>query len=63
MKAKELKDLSIKDLNEKLLELRSEAFNLRVRKATGQLTQTHLIGSIKKDIARIKMIISEKAEV
>lgn len=63
MKAKELRELSVKDLNEKLLELRSEAFNLRVRKATGQLSQTHLMGAIKKDIARIKMVLAEKAEV
>ncbi len=63
MKAKELRQLSEKELNDKLLELRAEAFGLRVRKTTGQLSQTHLMGAIRKDIARIKMIIAEKAEV
>jgi len=61
MKAQELRDLSVEDLNKKLMELLKDQFNLRMQKSTGQLSQTHLAGQVRKDIARVKTLIAEKA--
>ena len=43
MKASELRDKSLEDLNKQLLTLREEQFKLRMQKSTGQLGQTHLL--------------------
>lgn len=61
MKASELRGKSVEDLNETLLKLRESQFKLNVQKATGQLGQTHLLKETRKDIARIKTVLSEKA--
>lgn len=61
MKAKELREKSLDELRGELLNLLKEQFNLRMRKATGQLTQTHLLGRAKRDIARVKTVLTEKA--
>jgi large subunit ribosomal protein L29 len=60
MKASELRDKSVEELNKELLELLKEQFNLRMQNATGQLSTTHQFGRVRKDIARIKTILSEK---
>ena len=60
MKASELREKSTAELNEQLEGLYRDQFNNRMQLATGQLGQTHLIGAIKKDIARVKTIITEK---
>ena len=60
MKASDLRDKSPQELGEELLKLRREQFNLRMQKASGQLGQPHLLGETRRDIARIKTIISEK---
>lgn len=61
MKASELKEKSVAELNEQLLELLKEQFNLRLKKASGQLNQTHLAKQTRKDIARIKTVLNQKA--
>ena len=60
MKASEIRNLSVQELNEKLSDLKSELFNLRFQLATGQLQNTAAIAQCKKDIARVKTIIREK---
>ena len=60
MKAKELKNLSVEELNKKLGELKKDLFMLRMQHATNQLDNPLKIASVKKDIARVKTIIREK---
>ena len=63
MKAKEIKqvrDLSVEKLQEKLQELKKDLFMLRMQHATNQLENPLQIAAVKKDIARIKTIIREK---
>ena len=60
MKAKELKNLSVADLQKKLDDLKKDLFMLRMQHATNQLDNPMQIASVKKDIARIKTIIREK---
>ena len=61
MKATELREKSLDELSAELLKLRESQFKLNMQKATGQLGQTHLITQARKDIARIKTVLSEKA--
>ena len=61
MKATELRGKSLEDLNAQLLSLRGDQFKLRMQKATGQLGQTHLLKQARRDIARVKTILEEKA--
>lgn len=61
MKATELKAKSVEELNSELLGLLREQFNLRMQAATGQLAQTHLLKTVRRDIARVKTILAEKA--
>ncbi len=60
MKAVEIRDMSLMELNEKLGDLKSELFNLRFQLAVNQLDNPMRIKAVKKDIARIKTIIQEK---
>ena len=60
MKAKELKNLSVEELNAKLDELKKDLFMLRMQHATNQLDNHMQIEATKKDIARVKTIIREK---
>jgi large subunit ribosomal protein L29 len=59
MQASELRNKSVEELSQELLELRREQFNLRMQSATGELTQNHQHRRVKKDIARVKTILSE----
>ena len=61
MKASELREKSVEDLNQQLLTLREEQFKLRMQKATGQLGQTNLLRANRRDIARVKTLLTEKA--
>ncbi|MGD2005636.1 MAG: 50S ribosomal protein L29 [Pseudomonadales bacterium] len=61
MKASELREKDVAALNEELLNLRKEQFQLRLQKATGQLGQTHLMKQTQRAIARVKTIMAEKA--
>ena len=60
MKAEELREKSIEELQEQLQELYKDQFNYRMQKSTGQLGQIHLVDEVRKDIARIKAIITER---
>ena len=60
MKAKEIRQMSEKELNARLLELKAELFNLRFQLATGQLDNPLRINGVRKDIARVKTIIRER---
>jgi large subunit ribosomal protein L29 len=61
MKASELRDLGADALNAKLLELLNEQFKMRMNKNMGQLQQTHELKNVRKDIARVKTILAQKA--
>ncbi len=60
MKTKELRELSVEQLNEKVLELKKDLFNLRLAHATNQLDNPTKIADVKRDIARIKTVIRER---
>ncbi len=60
MKAKELRAMTPEELNAKLKELKSELFNLRFQHAINQLDNPHKMTDVKKDIARVMTVISEK---
>jgi large subunit ribosomal protein L29 len=59
MKASDLRTKSIEELNDELVALRREQFNLRMQHATGELTHNHEHGRVRKDIARIKTVLNE----
>ena len=61
MKANELREKSAQQLNEQLLELLRDQFNLRMQKATGQLGQSHLLSLVNRDIARVKTVLNQQA--
>ncbi|EAR07282.1 50S ribosomal protein L29 [Reinekea blandensis] len=61
MNAKDLRDKSVEELNSTLLDLLRDQFKYRMQKATGQLNQAHLLGQVRKDIARVKTVLNEKA--
>ena len=60
MKANELRDKSVKELQAQLRDLYKDQFNNRMQSATGQLGQVHLLKAVRRDIARVKTIIAEK---
>jgi len=60
MKANELRDKSVEELQQELLGLLKDQFNLRMQRATGQLAQNHLLGQVRRDIARVKTVLNEK---
>jgi len=59
MNASDLRKKSVQELNDELVELRREQFNLRMQHATGELTQNHEHGRVRKDIARVKTVLNE----
>ena len=61
MNATELRGQSAEELQQTLLGLLKDRFNLRMQKATGQLAQNHMLGQVRRDIARVKTILNEKA--
>ena len=63
MELKELRKQSPQDLNEQLIELRREQFNLRMQKGSGQQKQTHHFKRVKREIAQVKMLIGEKTSI
>ncbi|MBQ7299190.1 MAG: 50S ribosomal protein L29 [Clostridia bacterium] len=60
MKAKELRDLSVAELEAKFKELKSELFHLRFQHAINQLDNPHKIVDVKKDIARVMTVLRQK---
>lgn len=62
MKASELKAKSADELNTELVELRRAQFSLRMQLATQQLNKVDQLGKVRKDIARVKTVMAEKAK-
>lgn len=60
MKANKVRDMAVNELEQKLVELKGELFNLRFQMATGQLENPVKVREVKKSIARIKTILREK---
>jgi large subunit ribosomal protein L29 len=60
MNASELRQKTSQELTDELLGLRREQFNLRMQQATGQLVRPHEYRRVRRDIARIKTILSEQ---
>ena len=61
MDANELREKTADQLLEELATLKKEAFNLRFQQATGQLENTARMRSVRRDAARVKTILNEKA--
>lgn len=61
MNTKEMRAKSPEELNKELLDLRKAQFSLRMQVATQQLTKTTELGRVKREIAQIKTILTEKA--
>lgn len=61
MKASELRQKSPDELQQELLALLREQFNLRMQRATNQLSKPHLLRQVRRNIARVKTVLSEKA--
>lgn len=60
MKANEFKDMTLVELNNKLVDLKKELFNLRFQHAVNQLDNPMRLKAVKKDIARVKTFIREQ---
>ena len=60
MKASEIRELSLEELNVKLNDLKKDLFNLRFQHATNQLENPKQITEVRRDIARVKTVITEK---
>ena len=61
MNAQELRSKTPDQLREDLANLKKEAFNLRFQQATGQLESTARMKSVRRDVARVKTVLNEKA--
>ena len=60
MELKQLRQKSAEELKAHLVELHKESFSLRMQKATGQLAKTHDPRRVKREIARVNMLLGEK---
>ena len=60
MNARELRARSDQELQTELVELTREAFNLRMQKGMGQMSRPSQIKSVRRDVARLKTILSER---
>ena len=60
MKVQDLRQKSDDELNQQVLDLRKEAFNLRFQRASGQLENTAQVRQVRRDIARIKTVLHER---
>lgn len=60
MNMRELRARSDDDLRKELLDLNREAFNLRMQKGIGQLSRPSQVNAVRRDIARVKTILSER---
>ena len=61
MKASELREKSVEELNAELISTLDEQFKLRMQAASGQEVQSHLFKQTRRNVARIKTILREKA--
>lgn len=61
MDASDLREKSVEELRKELLELLRERFNLRMQLGSGQQPRPHLFKRVRRDIARVKTVLNEKA--
>ena len=61
MKASEVRDMTVDQLKDELVKLKKEQFNLRFQKASGQLENTARIQKVRRDVARIKTVLKQRA--
>jgi large subunit ribosomal protein L29 len=62
MKPNELRQKSAQELNDLLLDLRKEQFDLRMQLGTGQLAEPHKLRQIRREIARVKTVMNNQGE-
>lgn len=62
MKAAELRERSVEELREELNALLKAQFSLRMQTATQQLSNTSQLGKVRRDIARVRTVMAQKAE-
>ena len=60
MKVKEIRELSTKDINEKIVSAKEELFNLRFQQATGNLEKPSRIRDLRHTVARMKTVLKER---
>ncbi len=61
MKTAELREKNVEELDAELINLLREQFNLRMQSSTGQLEKSHQLRTVRRSIARVKTILTEKA--
>ncbi|MCK9539138.1 50S ribosomal protein L29 [Dokdonella sp.] len=62
MKLNELRQKNARELEDHLLELRREQFNLRMQRGSGQMAQTHQFGRVRREIAQVKHLLGTKKQ-
>ena len=62
MKAKDLRSKDTAELNTELMELLKAQFSMRMQKATQQLTNTSQLSGVRRDIARVRTLLQERAD-
>jgi len=62
MKSSELRSKSVDELNNELIELRRAQFSLRMQLATQQLNKVDQVSKVRRDIARVRSVLAEKAK-
>ncbi len=60
MKTSDMRESPVTELNDELVKLRKEQFNLRMQDATGQLTNQDQFRKVRRSIARVKTVLNEK---
>ena len=61
MKAQEFRQMTVDELDDRLASLKKEQFNLRFQRASGQLENTARVREVRRDIARVKTVLAQKA--
>ena len=61
MKAADVRTMTVDELQDKLVDLKKEQFNLRFQRATGQMENTARVRQVRRDIARVKTIMRAKS--
>jgi large subunit ribosomal protein L29 len=61
MKAQEFRQMTVDELDDRLVRLKREQFNLRFQRASGQLENTARVREVRRDIARVKTVLAQKA--
>ena len=60
MKTSEIRKMSVNDIKNKIAEIKTELFELRMKQATGTLEKPHMINALRKEVARLKTVLTEK---